>query len=153
VLVSAPSAPREAVASVEAATGRRAGRELLFMSTHIDYRRDDTERLRNVAEFKEIVQEHPRRPVLLCGDFNDVPESRTHRAMEELFIDVWRRVGEGKGFTYPSQQAVRRIDYLWYLEGRGLEPVRAWVPETLASDHLPVVAEFRLAGSTPASEP
>jgi endonuclease/exonuclease/phosphatase family metal-dependent hydrolase len=117
---------------------------LLFIATHIDFRRDDAERLANVAEFKEIVSRYPGLPVLIGGDFNDTPSSRTHRAMSDLFTDTWNRIGQGDGFTIPSTQPRSRIDYLWFAPTNVFTPVRVWVPTTTASDHLPVVADYEL---------
>jgi len=122
---------------------KAGGRDLLFLTTHIDYHREDTERLRNVAEFKQLIGKYGQLPIVFCGDFNDPPDSRTYRAMTEQFDDVWARVGEGDGLTITSQRLYRRIDYIWILRGSPLTPLRAWVPSSLASDHLPVVAEFR----------
>lgn len=119
------------------------GRELLFVATHIDYRQDDTERLQNVAQFREILAEYGDVPALFAGDFNDTPGSRTWTAMAGVFEDVWGRVGEGDGFTIPSRAPTKRIDYLWVRKGAALRPVKAWVPRTEGSDHLPLVAEFR----------
>ncbi len=118
------------------------GRDLLFLATHLDYRRDDTERLLNVTQIEELVAQRPGIPVLVAGDFNDYPASRTHQAMSRQFEDVWPLAGEGEGHTIPSQAPDRRIDYIWRNRGAPLRPVRVWVPRTEASDHLPVVAEF-----------
>jgi endonuclease/exonuclease/phosphatase family metal-dependent hydrolase len=120
-----------------------AGRELMFMNTHIDYRRDDAERLQNVEEFKEIIQ-GCRMPVVFCGDFNDPPGSRTYQAMSTDFDDAWVFAGVGNGYTITSRQPQKRIDYIWLRKGASLIPVRVWVPRTEASDHLPVVAELQL---------
>jgi endonuclease/exonuclease/phosphatase family metal-dependent hydrolase len=122
---------------------KAAGRELLFMTTHIDYHREDTERLRNVAEFKQLIGKYGRLPIVFCGDFNDPPASRTYRAMVEQFEDVWAMVGQADGFTIPSQRPNKRIDYIWIRRDSPLTPLKAWVPSSGASDHLPVVAEFR----------
>ena len=119
------------------------GRDLLFLSTHIDYRPDDAERLQNVEQFREVLAGYGDMPALFGGDFNDTPGSRTYTAMAEMFGDVWVSVGEGDGFTIPSRGPTKRIDYLWVRKGSALRPVRAWVPKTEASDHLPLVAEFR----------
>lgn len=118
------------------------GRDLLFLATHIDYRRDDAERLVNVAQFHEVLAGYPGLPVLFGGDFNDTPGSRTYAAMSELCDDIWTVAGEGEGFTIPSTVPNKRIDYLWLGKGAALKPLRAWVPATEASDHLPLVAEF-----------
>jgi endonuclease/exonuclease/phosphatase family metal-dependent hydrolase len=119
------------------------GRELVFMDTHIDYRGDDTERLMNVAEIQELMQQYRGRPVILCGDFNDTPDSRTHQKLAEHFDDAWTAVEAGDGFTIPAEKPRKRIDFIWVSKASSLVPVKSWVPESAASDHLPVVAELR----------
>jgi len=119
------------------------GRELVFMGTHIDHRPDDSERLMNVAEIRELIQQYRGRPMILCGDFNDTPGSRTHQGIAEHFTDTWAAVGTGDGFTIPAEKPRKRIDFIWISKGTSLVPVKAWVPKSAASDHLPVVAELR----------
>jgi endonuclease/exonuclease/phosphatase family metal-dependent hydrolase len=61
-----------------------------------------------------------------------------------MFDDAWTKAGDGgDGFTYPSGTPAKRIDYLWIRQGAPLRVVRAWVPRSAASDHLPVVAELQ----------
>lgn len=81
---------------------------------------------------------------MVCGDFNDTPGSRVHRAMKEGLQDTWELVGQGEGLTYSAGNPVRRIDYIWIPKDKSLVPLKAWVPQSDASDHLPVVAEFGL---------
>jgi endonuclease/exonuclease/phosphatase family metal-dependent hydrolase len=119
------------------------GRKVLFMNTHIDYRREDSERLENVAQFKEILAGYPGMPVIFCGDFNDLPGSRTHKGMKALLADAWEMAGESDGFTFRADNPVRRIDYIW-ISPEMVKPLKLWVPSTLASDHLPLVAELQL---------
>lgn len=118
------------------------GRELLFLNTHIDYRPDDAERLANVGQFREVLAQYPGLPAVFAGDFNDTPGSRTYHALSEDWADVWRSAGTGEGFTIPSQTPNKRIDYLWIRQDSPLHAVRAWVPASTASDHLPLVADF-----------
>ena len=139
------------------------GREIVFMNTHIDYRPEDSERWSNVAEIEEIVQSESgrarhsvraeadqqssgargaTRPTILCGDFNDTPESRVCRGIGETFNDTWALIGQGDGFTIPAANPRKRIDYIWISKDKSLMPTKAWVPQSDASDHLPVVAEF-----------
>jgi endonuclease/exonuclease/phosphatase family metal-dependent hydrolase len=119
------------------------GRELVFLDTHIDFRADDSERLVNAAEILEVIQGYRGRPIILCGDFNDTPDSRTHEKLGEAFTDTWKAAGTGDGFTIPAEQPRKRIDYIWLSKGSSLEPLKAWVPQSQASDHLPVVVELR----------
>jgi endonuclease/exonuclease/phosphatase family metal-dependent hydrolase len=119
------------------------GRELVFMNTHIDYRSDDAERWLNVGEIETQTKHYAGRPIILCGDFNTTPESRVCRRLSERFDDTWARIGEGDGFTIPASQPAKRIDYIWITNDKSLVPLRVWVPQSDASDHLPVVAEVR----------
>lgn len=119
------------------------GREVLFMNTHIDYRADDSERWSNVGEIEELLKQYAGVPMIMCGDFNDTPESRVCRRIGESFNDTWTLVGQGDGFTIPVKQPRKRIDYIWLSKDKIIEPLKAWVPYSEASDHLPVVGEFR----------
>jgi endonuclease/exonuclease/phosphatase family metal-dependent hydrolase len=120
------------------------GRELVFLDTHVDFRGDDTERLLNVAEIAEAIQAYRGRPMILCGDFNDTPGSRTHQKIAQVFEDAWMIAGKGDGFTIPAEKPRKRIDFIWLSKEPPITALRAWVPESEASDHLPVVGEFRL---------
>lgn len=120
------------------------GREVVFMTTHIDYRPDDSERWANVGEIESAAAQYGRKPVILCGDFNATPDSRVCRRLCETFDDTWARIGQGEGNTYPVETPQRRIDYIWVSKAASVVPLKVWVPTTAASDHLPVVAEFGL---------
>ena len=120
------------------------GRELVSLDTHADARGDDTERLANVADLLEAIPPYQGRPMILCGDFNDTPDSQTCQKLSQQFTDTWKAAGEGDGFTIPAKKPRKRIDYIWTSKEPALEALKVWVPESEASDHRPVVAEFRL---------
>jgi endonuclease/exonuclease/phosphatase family metal-dependent hydrolase len=85
---------------------------------------------------------HPL-PVIAAGDFND------------LYGTLGRRLLEPAGFeapahranTYPAVMPLRALDRIYF---RGLKLVRSFASRSplaqQASDHLPIVAEFDLAG-------
>src|SRR5690606_23565034 len=87
-------------------------------------------------------------PVVLVGDFNDIPGHPPHRALTAVLDDAWehapRRSGpEGTGHWFEGR-AERRLD--WVLS-RGLRPrtVRHLddaVDGVLPSGHHPVLVEF-----------
>ncbi len=129
------------------------GEEIVAMNTHIDYRQDDTERVMNVAEVRDAASRYTPRPLIVCGDFNDTPESRIIALMKEDFIDAWEAAGTGAGFTYPADTPKKRIDYIFVSKPKrgedqssslSLRPVAARVIQTDASDHLPLLVEFEL---------
>jgi endonuclease/exonuclease/phosphatase family metal-dependent hydrolase len=117
-------------------------RPIVFVSTHTDYHPDDAERLQNADQLLEILAGYRDVPVIIGGDFNDVPTSRIHGKLKDRLQDVWEKAGTNAGFTIPSSRPIKRIDYLWITPNAPWTPQRAWVPATDASDHLPVVAEF-----------
>ncbi|MEO5804265.1 MAG: endonuclease/exonuclease/phosphatase family protein [Verrucomicrobiota bacterium] len=119
------------------------GKDLLFMNTHIDYRPEDEERVINANELKQIVAEAGKIPIVLCGDFNDTPGSRTHRKIKSFLSDTWEMLGQGIGLTCPTEKPEVRIDYIW-ISKETVEPLKIEVLRSDASDHLPVLGEFRL---------
>ena len=118
------------------------GRKLLFMSTHLDYHNDDAERALDVKTIKSAAAANPDAALILCGDFNEGPGSRTYNRLAEFLADTWKAAGKGAGHTFSSSAPWQRIDFIWH--SRELRPINAFVPKTDASDHLPVVAEFSL---------
>jgi len=120
------------------------GREIVFMATHIDHRSDDAARWSNVGEIEGLLKQYGGHSIVICGDFNDTPDSRVCRRMNELLDDTWALVGTGDGFTIPAEKPRKRIDYIWISKNKTLAPLKVWVPRSDASDHLPVLAEFRL---------
>ncbi len=120
------------------------GREVVFMNTHIDYRPDDAERWENVREIEDLKKKYGNRPIIMCGDFNAVPDSRVCRRLAESFDDAWVRAGTGDGFSVPAGSPKRRIDYIWISKGKALTPNKISVLQSEASDHLPVIAELEL---------
>jgi endonuclease/exonuclease/phosphatase family metal-dependent hydrolase len=81
-------------------------------------------------------------PHALVGDLNARPESSEMQPLLDRFEDAWTLAGQGDGFTIPSTSPTARIDYV--LVSPELEVERATVPNSIASDHLPVVAELEL---------
>lgn len=118
------------------------GKDLLFMNTHIDYRPDDAERLLNAEEMRKIIAAAGKTPVILCGDFNSSPGSSTHNKIKEFMSDTWELVGHGDGFSFSAETPASRIDYLWITKD-SIQPLQMEVLKSDASDHLPVMGEFR----------
>ena len=126
------------------ATVNIGGRRLVLLNTHIDYRKEDFERVSNVNEITKLVSKYSDLPVILCGDFNDVPGSRTHAKVKEMFIDSWETVGTGDGSTFSSVKPEKRIDYVFLKKGSALKPLRARVIPSDASDHLALLVEVEM---------
>ncbi len=122
------------------------GRPLVFMATHLDAKQDDGERVQSTGEIRELMENYKGMPIIICGDFNDTPNSRTCRRLSEMLVDSWAAAGSGEGFTIPANKPKSRIDYIWISKGAPIVPRKVWVPVTEASDHRPVAAELEFGG-------
>ena len=120
-----------------------AGREVLFVNTHLDHRRDPAEREHSATELKDIVAAAGNKPVILVGDFNAAPEAKSIATVRGFLTDTWPVVNREPGFTIPVKKPTRRIDYVW-ITPASITPVKMAVIQSEASDHLPIVAELRL---------
>jgi endonuclease/exonuclease/phosphatase family metal-dependent hydrolase len=120
------------------------GRQLLVLNTHLDYHRDDTERLANITELHEIATTYGRLATILLGDFNATPNSPTYNALAQKFIDAWPLLHDTPGPTSPASNPRNRIDYIFLSRDAPLKPLTISVIPSPASDHLPVVAEIEL---------
>jgi len=150
------------------------GRVWPVVSTHLDHRFDDsavrqlqaTEILHVVAGLRRDPDTEP--PVIVCGDFNALPDSdeirlltgrRSAPVRNLVLSDTWEQVGEGPGATWrsdnPYQRASawpdRRLDYVFISWPRPKplgNPVRAWlagvdpVHGVVPSDHVAVVVDL-----------
>jgi endonuclease/exonuclease/phosphatase family metal-dependent hydrolase len=76
--------------------------------------------------------------VIVGGDFNAAPGTDEVEAVTLALADAWELCGEGDGRTYPSDEPVRRIDYV-FLREAGCTIAR--VHPTTISDHRPLVVE------------
>ena len=124
-----------------------AGRDVWFLTTHIglfNMQLDEVKEL--VSEgVAELVKEDPNIPVFITGDFNSVPSDEAIKYMvseEGGFVDTWEVAGVGDGFTFNSQSPFERIDYVFQKKPTLYSCSKIVVPESLASDHFPIVAEF-----------
>jgi endonuclease/exonuclease/phosphatase family metal-dependent hydrolase len=119
------------------------GRDVLFMNTHLDARRDPAEREHSATELQQIVAAAGTMPVILVGDFNAVPDAPSVVKAREFLTDSWPLVNKDPGFTIPVRKPSRRIDYI-FITKSSVEPLKMDVLQSEASDHLPIIAELKL---------
>ena len=80
-------------------------------------------------------------PVVVAGDFNDVPQSYLHHRMAKKYIDVFNEKGRGVGATYRTLPGLR-IDYIYTDES--ITPTFFAVDDVDISDHYPIRAQLVL---------
>ncbi len=68
-------------------------------------------RARQVGYLTEAIKDSPY-PVILCGDFNDTPNSYTYQQLTRLLTDSFKESGSGFGNTYIGKLPSFRIDYI-----------------------------------------
>jgi endonuclease/exonuclease/phosphatase family metal-dependent hydrolase len=100
-------------------------------------------RLRQVSQLQSFVEREipANAPLVVAGDFNDWG-SRVGRALAELELSCCEPTLHP---TYPARLPLAQLDYVY---ARGLEPLSVHVPRGRVwwrmSDHLPLIAQFRL---------
>ncbi|GAB3198528.1 endonuclease/exonuclease/phosphatase family metal-dependent hydrolase [Pontibacter aydingkolensis] len=94
----------------------------------------------------ELLLEHIREspyPVIVCGDFNDIPFSYTYNQMAKELKNAFVKAGSGVGATYNGPLPFLRIDNQFYSEA-----LKAYEFETHyemgLSDHFPISAKYVL---------
>lgn len=119
------------------------GRRLDFVTTHLDYQFADG----RLYETQQLLSALPdvTAPLIVVGDFNDIPTGDSYRLMSSDFEDAWARTGVADpGFSYPADKPAKRIDYIFFRRKDQIRVKRAWTVNTLASDHIPVVADLEI---------
>lgn len=93
-------------------------------------------------------------PVVFMGDLNIVAgtDEDPARVLRPLLRDAWTHMLKARarhgdppsGYTFPADNPVRRIDYIFINDGLDLAGENAvYTVDSQASDHLPVVAALR----------
>jgi endonuclease/exonuclease/phosphatase family metal-dependent hydrolase len=132
------------------------GREILFISTHLQHVNDpeihderpeaDLYPVHTVQVETILTEWGGFQPAVMAGDFNARPG---WRQVEELlaagWVDAWSEAGEGAGLTSNAVNPQFRIDYIFHTPD--LMAVDAGVIQSRASDHFAVAADIQNAES------
>lgn len=84
-------------------------------------------------------------PIVLCGDFNDVPYSYTYNTLLGELNDGFREGGHGYAATYRGAKGLFRIDYIFHAEGMKSEDY--YTVDLNYSDHNPVFSKITFVAS------
>jgi endonuclease/exonuclease/phosphatase family metal-dependent hydrolase len=114
---------------------------ILFLATHFDHRRPDTERRASAKFINGMVGQQKNTPAILAGDLNDVPGSPTLKEIGKL----WLRTNSEITPTVPVTKPVRQIDYILVRPKDRWKVVETQVlDEAVASDHRAIFAVIEL---------
>lgn len=118
------------------------GRPFLIVNIHFNWTRDDTSRFAQASALLEEL-EGIDLPMMVAGDFNDVPKSRTMRA----FVEAGFRYVDPAAPSFSARDPRIDIDHLMIRGGSGLrlEALSGGVLEAdRLSDHRPVKGLLRV---------
>jgi len=116
----------------------RAGETYLDIARKLKF--GFVERARQVNNLMQHIANSPH-PVVVCGDFNDVPYSYTYQTLKDNLSNAFEEAGHGLGFSYNGKLFFLRIDNQFYSE-----QLKAIHFETFRdipfSDHFPVKTTY-----------
>jgi endonuclease/exonuclease/phosphatase (EEP) superfamily protein YafD len=97
------------------------------------------------AQQAELLKDHINlcgHKVILCGDFNDTPNSYVYKLLSSPFKDTFCEKGFGLGSTYGGSLPFLRIDYV--LTHKKIKIYACNTVKSDFSDHYPVFVEIGL---------
>lgn len=129
------------------------GTEIYFVNTHLSLRSSERlEQVKCLLSQEWLNMEAHKVPTIFCGDFNEGSPSVAYQLIKSSFDEVksfMNRKSSRK--TLFSPLPFFEVDHIFFSGGLRVESVS--VPSTpltrVASDHLPVIADFSLHGGTP----
>ena len=95
---------------------------------------------RNQADIiSNLIKESPY-PVIVCGDFNDTPNSYSYYKFEQLLSDAFKTSGSGYGYSYIPLLHSLRIDYIFH--SNKITPIQFYYKPYPWSDHSAAFFKF-----------
>lgn len=110
---------------------------ITFACTHLDYFSEDT-RFLQIQKITEVLRQSAY-PVILGGDFNARPDSKTIRKG----MTDWKLL-TNDDLTFPAHKPSIKIDYLFGYPKNNWRVIRTQSVQSLLSDHLPIITELEL---------
>jgi endonuclease/exonuclease/phosphatase family metal-dependent hydrolase len=97
-------------------------------------------RRKQVVDIKKEMNKSPH-PVILCGDFNDQPNSYAYTHLLEGLQDPYLVHGSGLGNTFTGLLPILRIDHIF--TDNSIEATQFMKVDKSYCDHYPLIGDFR----------
>ena len=82
------------------------------------------------------------KPIILCGDYTDIPYSYVYNTVKGDMVDGFKECGAGWMYTYRSKNKPVRIDYIFH--DQSIKGISYYKTELTYSDHFPVFMKIAL---------
>lgn len=102
-----------------------------------------------VQNLVRLLDESPRRPQIVMGDFNTPPESFAFTPLRRHYRDAFDTAGVGYRPTWPFPIPLLKLDYVWL--GSQVVAERCEHLPTTLSDHKPVRVSVKIVTTATAS--
>lgn len=94
-----------------------------------------------VASF---IRMHSSTPIIVCGDFNDIPHSFVHHTIASGLTDCYQETSRGPGFSFTNYGMRVRIDNM--LCSKDITPYNCRIDSDIeVSDHYPIRCFFKIS--------
>ena len=140
-LILPSNSNREQRIALEVFVKPASGPSFVFVCTHLDHSARQNDRMDQNAELRKLFGAGPSQAIL-AGDFNSTMDKPELARILDKWVDV---DAEKQTPTIPVKKPTSKIDYIF------LQKDSAWtvdsaevLNESIASDHLPLVAKLRL---------
>lgn len=81
-------------------------------------------------------------PIILCGDFNDIPYSFVYKTMLGDMVDGFKECGKGWMYTFRGGKKAVRIDYIFH--DASIKGIDYYRTDLTYSDHFPVFMKIAI---------
>ncbi|MBR4572054.1 MAG: endonuclease/exonuclease/phosphatase family protein [Prevotella sp.] len=100
-------------------------------------------RARQAEKIAEFIERHRDIPIIIAGDFNDIPNSYVHHTISELLTDCYTSTAFGPGYTFKHFGMRARIDNI--MCNNYFTPSDCHIIKDISlSDHQPITCKLKV---------
>lgn len=113
-----------------------------FVAVLRKIRQANAQRAAQYVFLEKFIKESPH-PIILVGDFNELPWGYLYRQLKNHFYNAFEVAGQGWGFTFNGKLPFLRIDNQFYSPKIKVLSFKTW-SEIPYSDHFPIEGRYTL---------